>query len=61
MILRYPVRTGSTKKLCEVVTTCVIMHDMVVKDEHEDQIFDQVFQFQGENVVSEYGPATFAQ
>ncbi|XP_044318118.1 putative disease resistance protein RGA4 [Triticum aestivum] len=48
-------KTGSTKKLCEVVVTaCVIMHCMIVKDEHEDQMFDQGFQFQCESIVSEH-------
>ena len=43
------------------MTACVIMHNMIVEDEREDKIFDQGFQFQGENVVTENGPTTFAQ
>ena len=61
--LRYPARTWSTKKLSEVMTACVIMHNMIVKDERPERIYDQGFQFQGDNVVPEHagGAATFAQ
>ncbi|XP_073367731.1 uncharacterized protein [Aegilops tauschii subsp. strangulata] len=54
-IVRYPARTWSTKKLWEVITACVIMHNMIVEDERPKRIYDQEFQFQGENVVPEHG------
>ena len=60
-IILYPARTWNTKKLWEVMTACVIMHNMIVEDERRDKIFDQGFQFQGENVVPELEPAMFAQ
>ncbi|KAM3335942.1 hypothetical protein ACQJBY_030094 [Aegilops geniculata] len=61
-IIQYPARTWSTEKLWEVMTARVIMHNMIVENEHPDEIYDQVFQFQGDNVVSEHGGVTtFAQ
>ena len=61
-IVWYPTRTWSTEKLWEVMAACVIMHNMIVEDECPERIYDQEFQFQGENVVPEYGgEATFEQ
>ena len=57
-IVRYPARTWSTKKLWEVMTACMIMHNMIVEDERPERIYDQGFQFQCENVVFEHGGAT---
>ena len=40
----------------------MIMHNMIVEDERPERIYDQGFQFHGENVVPEHGgAATFAQ
>ena len=45
-----------------MITACVIMHSMIVEDEHPERLYDQGFQFQGENVVPEHEvPATFEQ
>ena len=61
-IVRYPANTWSTQKLWEVMTACVIMHNMIVEDERPERLYDQGFQFQGENVVLEHGvAATFEQ
>ena len=44
------------------MTACVIMHNMIVEDERLEHLYDQGFQFQGENVVHEHGgAATFEQ
>ena len=40
------------------MTICVIMHNMIVEDERPKRLYDQGFQFQGENVVPEHGGAT---
>ena len=34
----------------EVMTACVIMHNMIVEDERDDSIFDQGFDFQDDSV-----------
>ena len=42
------------------MTTCVIMHNMIIEDERDDNIFNQGFDFQGENVEPLHQePATF--
>ncbi|KAI4968612.1 hypothetical protein ZWY2020_045942 [Hordeum vulgare] len=61
-IVRCPANTWSTQKLWEVMTACVIMHNMIVEDERPERLNDQGFQFQGDNVVPEHGGAsTFEQ
>jgi hypothetical protein len=45
-IVRYPARTWSTRQLWEVMTTCVIMHNMFVVDDRPERLYDQGFQFQ---------------
>ena len=44
----------------EVMTACVIMHNMIVEDERDEGMHDQACQFQGELVQPE-GPSTYAQ
>jgi hypothetical protein len=34
----------------EVMRACVIMHNMIVEDEHDEELHDQGWQFQGELV-----------
>ena len=61
-IIRQPALTWSTEKLLEVMTACVVMHNMIVEDERDDSIYNQGFDFQGENVEPEHPPpATFEQ
>ena len=60
-IVRHPARTWSSKKMWEVMTAYVIMHNMIVEDERPEDIGFQGFQYQGTNVVPERIPATFAQ
>ena len=44
------------------MTASVIMHNMIVEYERPERLYDQGFQFQGENVVAEYeGAAIFEQ
>ena len=45
-----PALTWDEGNLWKVMTACVIMHNMIVEDERDDSIFDQGFDFQGENV-----------
>ena len=34
-------RTWDTARMHEVMKACVIMHNMIVDDEHEDMMYDQ--------------------
>ena len=44
------------------MTACVIMHNMIIDDERDDSIFDQGFDFQGDDVEPLHQePAMFAQ
>ena len=61
-IVRNPTLTWSMKKLLEVMTACVIMHNMIIEGERDDSIFDQGFNYQGDNVEPLHqDPATFEQ
>ena len=54
--------TWDEGKLWEVMTACVIMHNMIAEDERDNSIYDQGFDFQGENVEPLHQkPATFEQ
>jgi hypothetical protein len=43
----------------EMMPTCVIMHNMIVKDERDEDLHDQGWEFQGELVAPRPGAATF--
>jgi hypothetical protein len=43
----------------EVMTACVIMHNMIVEDERDEGIHDQGWEFQGELIASHPEAATF--
>jgi hypothetical protein len=61
-IVRNHALSWDERKLWEVMTACVIMHNMIVEDERDESIFDQGFDYQGENVEPLHqGPATFEQ
>ena len=46
----------------EVMTACVIMHNMIVEDERDDaRLFDKGWDFQGQLVEPIPRPATFQQ
>ena len=40
-IIRHPARTWSVNTMWEVMTVCVITHDMIVEDERDDNLYDE--------------------
>jgi hypothetical protein len=50
-IVRHPARTWSLKTMHEVMTCCVIMHNMIVENERPDGRNENQWDFQGELVA----------
>ena len=40
----------------EVMTACVIMHNMIVEEERDESMFDQGWDCQGQNIAPQPGP-----
>ena len=61
-VVRGPAKQWDPETLWEVMTCCVIMHNMIVEDERDESIFDQGFDYQGENIEPLHqDPTTFEQ
>jgi hypothetical protein len=60
-IVRHPARTWSPEVMWEVMTACVIMHNMIIEDERNERIHDQWWEFKGELVAPHPGAATFEE
>ncbi|KAK1608299.1 hypothetical protein QYE76_031972 [Lolium multiflorum] len=58
-IVRHPARAWDVQTLWEVMTACVIMHNMIVEVERDDSLFDNEWDGQGELVTPQGGPASF--
>src|ERR1041385_8819949 len=58
--VRHPARTWSSNKMWEVMTACVIMHNMIIADERLEDIGFQDLVYRGTNVVPQRVPAMFA-
>jgi hypothetical protein len=54
-IVPHPARTWSAERMWEVMTTCVIMHNMIIEDERDDIIYNGDWEFQGELVEPQAG------
>ena len=57
-IVRHPARTWSIQTMHEVMSCCVIMHNMIVEDERPDGKNENGWDFQGELVEPNPGPGT---
>jgi hypothetical protein len=40
-IVWHPARTWSKETICEVMTACVIMRNMIVEEERDESVYDQ--------------------
>ncbi|KAK1697635.1 hypothetical protein QYE76_014332 [Lolium multiflorum] len=58
-IVRHPARARDVQTLWEVMTACVIMHNMIVEVERDDSLFDNEWDGQGELVTPQRAPASF--
>ncbi|KAK1614906.1 hypothetical protein QYE76_020423 [Lolium multiflorum] len=58
-IVRHPARAWDVQTLWEVMTACVIMHNMIVEVERDDSLFDNEWEGQGELVTPQGGSASF--
>jgi hypothetical protein len=45
VIVQHPEKTWSVETLWEVMTACMIMHSIIVKDPRDDSLFDQRWKF----------------
>ncbi|XP_071683210.1 uncharacterized protein [Lolium perenne] len=60
-IVRHPARAWDVQTLWEVMTACVIMHNMIVEVERDDSLYDSDWEGQGELVTPQRGPASFKE
>jgi hypothetical protein len=44
-IIRYPARTWSPERMWNMITACVMMHNMIVENERNNNIYDQGWNF----------------
>ncbi|KAK1619841.1 hypothetical protein QYE76_025358 [Lolium multiflorum] len=58
-IVRHPARAWDVQTLWEVMTACVIMHNMIVEVERDDSLFDNEWDGHVELVTPQGGPASF--
>jgi hypothetical protein len=58
-IVQHPARTWSTERIWEVMTTCVIMRNMIIDEERDGNMYDQGWEFQGDLVEPLPGPTSW--
>jgi hypothetical protein len=57
-IVRHPAKQWSVQQMWKVMTACVIMHNMIIKEGHGDSVYDDQG-FQGELVAANPGTTSF--
>jgi hypothetical protein len=50
-IVWHPARTSNREQMWEIMTACVIMHNMIIEEERDDLIYDQGWEFHGDLVA----------
>jgi hypothetical protein len=60
-IVCHPAKTWCVQQMWEVMTACVIMHNMIVEEEHDDSVYDHGWDFQGELVAPNPVPSSFQE
>jgi hypothetical protein len=60
-IVWYLARTWSPERIWNIMTACVIMHNIIVENEQDDNIYDQDWDFQGELAEPAAGVASWDQ
>jgi hypothetical protein len=58
-IVRHPAKQWSVQQMWQVMTACMIMHNMIVAEERDDTVYNQEWDFQGELVAPNPRPASF--
>jgi hypothetical protein len=58
-IVCHPAKAWSVQQMWEVMTTYVIMHNTIIEEEHDDSVYDQGWDFQGEFVAANPVPSFF--
>jgi hypothetical protein len=58
-IVQHPARIWSTERMWEVMTSCVIIHNMIVQEERDDNIYDGDWNFEDELVEPRAGAASW--
>jgi hypothetical protein len=44
-IVRHPAKAWSVQHMWEIMTACVIIHNMIIEEEHDDSVYDQGWDF----------------
>jgi hypothetical protein len=44
-IVRHPTKQWRVQQMWEVMTVCVIMHNMIIEEERDDSVYDQGWDF----------------
>jgi hypothetical protein len=60
-IIHHPTKIWSVQHIWEVMTACVIMHNMIVEEERDDSVYDQGWDFQGDLVAANPIPSSFQE
>jgi hypothetical protein len=58
-IVRHPAKQWSVQQMWEIITACVIMHNIIIEEECDDSVYDQGWDFRGDLVAANPIPQEF--